>query len=384
MPNDESLVIGQSPIQRAGINTKHNIVSQQLELDSYHKDNSGLVINPTIESSATAINSASGDDVNGLESVTVLPSEQSTPTSENPIAIEQDQSVISILPLLAIGTLDRADNELPVLEQNVIASGEVKFTRSNSISLSGGRNYSFISHNADEFRHLMELGGNRELQGGWSVGADFRTDINSKWVLIGGVSFNRINMQAWTRSNSTFHSDFASIVNGRSVYNTDVGFVSPTTGFIDNAEFVIEDIAIESGDIFDHNMQVDQDISIVSANVGIGRRLIQSNKFALTSELSVGFDYIAHLQESLNLEVTYDDEIVYQKQSDWINLNGINRTGANVGISFRAEWLLSDRFSLFLSPSYRRSLTSLKDNEIIQTSSFYNLFNVSTGVAIRF
>jgi hypothetical protein len=53
-----------------------------------------------------------------------------------------------------------------VLEQAVIVidNGE-KFIRSKSISIYGGRNYSSISHNADDFRHLMELGGNQELQG---------------------------------------------------------------------------------------------------------------------------------------------------------------------------------------------------------------------------
>ena len=389
LQKNESLVAGQSPAPRAGINTKRNIVPQQSEIDAYHNDISGLVNSgsdgPTNSANSHVVNGLTNDVIYDLANVTLeQPSEQTTLSSESPMGVKLDQSDISILPLLAIGTLARADSKLPVLEQNIIPSDEVKFTRSNSISLAGGRNYSSISHNADEFRHLMELGGNRALQGGWSIGADFRTDINSKWILIGGVSFNRINMQAWTRSNSTFNSNFASVIDGRSVFNTDVGFVSPTTGFIDNAEFVIEDIEIETGDIFDHNMQVDQDISIITASVGIGRRLIQSNKFALTSELSVGFDYITHIQESLNLEVSYGDEIVYQKQSDWVNLNGINRTGANVGINLRAELLLSDRFSLFLSPSYRRSLTSIKNSEIIQTRSYYNLFNLSTGVAIRF
>jgi hypothetical protein len=292
---------------------------------------------------------------------------------------------ISVLPILSIAALQRVDIQAPVLEQAVIVvdNGE-KFIRSKSISIYGGRNYSSISHNADDFRHLMELGGNQELQGGWSFGAGFRTDLNSKWTLVGGLSFNRINMQSWTKSSSTFNSSFASVNAGRRVFNTDVGFVSPTTGFIDNAEFVIEDVAIENGDLFDHSMEVNQDISIITANVGIGRSLVRSNKFALSTELSIGFDYISRIQENLNLEVKFEDALVYQKQADWVNHNGINRIGANIGLNIRAEWSLSDRFSLFVSPSYRRSLTSIKDNEIIQTRSFYNLYNLNTGFAVRF
>ena len=337
--------------------------------------------------SASPNNISGNDHLNGHNIGTSNAQRLSTLPTVNPADIAAtSQSTISLLSLLTIDALSGTEIQLPVLQQELIVNNdkEENFAKTKSISLSGGRNYSSINHNTDEISHLLELGGNQELQGGWSVGLDFRSDLNSRWILIGGVSLNRINMQAWTRSNSAFDSRQASFNAGQRVFNTDVGFVTPTTSFIDNAEFIIENVAIEDGDIFDHNMQVNQDISIVSANIGIGRRLIQSNKFSLSSELSVGLDYISRIQENLNLEVKFEDNLVYQKQSDWVNHNGINRVGANVGLNIRAEWALSDRIGLFVSPSYKRSLTSIKNNEIIQTRSFYNLYNLSTGVSFRF
>jgi len=363
-----------------------NIDSRQSRLDA----NSSIVSNKVISSGSNGVASANNignsDFVNSGDNADLESKGLSTLASRDLDVDESFESGISVLPQLNIDQLVGSNGQLPILTQNVILDVDNKknFAKSRSISLSGGRNYSSISHNAEAISHLLELGGNQELQGGWSVGIDFRTDLNPKWTLIGGVSLNRINMQSWTRSNSIFDSSLASINAGQRVFNTDVGFVSPTTGFRDNAEFVIENVAIEDGDLFDHNMEVNQDISIVSANVGIGRRLIQSNKFTLTADFSVGLDYISRIQENLNLEVKFEENIVYQKQSDWVNHNGINRIGVNAGLNIRAEWSLTNRFGLFFSPSYRRSLTSIKNNEIIQTRSFYNLYNLSAGISFRF
>lgn len=379
----------------SGINVQQKDVAEQANLDSYGDSSlEERSLNSDISSGRTNTYDVSSNNLSNESgnSISIGSSNDEAPLPNlrgvavsDAHSIESVKNEILILPILGITALQGADLQTPVLESApiIVKNGE-EFVRSKSISVFGGRNYSSISHNADEFRHLMQLGGNQELQSGWSVGADFRTDINSKWTLIGGVSFNKINLQAWTRSSSTFNSSFASVNAGRRVFNTDVGFVSPTTGFIDNAEFVIDDVGIENGDIFNHNMEIDQDISIITTNVGISRSLIRSNRFALSAELSVGLDYISRIQENLNLEVTFEDKLVYQKRADWVNHNGINRVGANVGLSIRAELSLSDRFGLFVSPSYKRSVTSIKDNEIIQTRSFYNLYNLNTGISFRF
>jgi len=383
----ESVSFNNKNISTAQANSTQNVVSGQSQINGANNSISNRSFDSEFAGPASVNSISDNNNINGQNIGTSQAQRPSTLSTMNPIDIaETAQSNISILPVLTIEALTGMDIQLPVLQQALIVDNDIedKFRRSKSISLSGGRNYSSISHNTTEISHLLELGGNQELQGGWSVGLDFRTDLDSKWTLIGGVSLNRINMQAWTNSISVFYSRLASVNAGQRVFNTDVGFVSPTTSFRDNAEFIIENVAIEDGDLFDHNMRVNQDISIVSANVGIGRRLIQSNRFSVSSELSVGLDYISRIQENLNLEVKFEDNLVYQKQSDWVNHNGINRVGANVGLNIRAEWELSDRFDLFVSPSYKRSLTSIKNSEIIQTRSFYNLYNLSTGISLRF
>ena len=288
-------------------------------------------------------------------------------TLSNPLSLFDNDINMPVLPLLS---------ELETVEEDKI--------RSNTIFISGGYSLSTIDHPLGLLSNDMVMSGHDKNRHSWNLSLGYQKRLNDKWSIQAFASYNHINMESLTTSSFNYDDNNEFLIDDVNMYQTELDLITPTTGYAESVEFDVSGLNMDNQDILDNRLNINQGISIVSTNLGINYHLFEANKFDLSIGLSSGLDVIVRNQETMNIALMTEGQMLFNKNKAWVNHEGLNRLGINIGMNVRANWNLSDKYALFINPSFRRSLTSIRSVDLLEERSYLNILQISTGVSYKF
>ncbi len=307
---------------------------------------------------------------------------------EESIAARYTEQISDLSKISLIYDIEAFEVVLSVIAEHpeyaIIDPIEETFSPSEFLTFGAGPTLSYVSHPDGLLSNEMIMNGHRELQTGWHVGASYARDLSRDWQLRASLAYQRIEMQSHIEMSLFYEIQNEYLDQGELMYTTPMSLITPTTGFEDNVEFVIADAMMADKDLMTNYLDITQNISILSTDFGLSRRLLQKGTFNLSVGAMVGLDYIAQVQEDMSITLMAHDNMLFEKDKTWVNHKGINRWGAHVGLDLMAQWSMASGTSLFVSPAYRRSITRVRASSILEERSYFNIFNVSTGVIHRF
>ena len=375
----EPVVSKEQKIQES--NPESAKLSTKLSSTSRADSKSSALFNDQLERSKTNLNTESGiSKVSEVRNTEIVDNLIELPR----IDVNKINQIIDLSFVPNDISLFSVNLTLPDAPQLSVIKEEPNNKKSRSIFLAAGYSSSVINHPTGRLSNDMLMTGHDEWRSGWNISFGYQKDLSDKWSLQTFASFNHITLESLTTCSVNYDSNNEYMHDGVTMYQTDLNLITPTTGFVDNVEFVIEDVAMNDNDMLTNNLNIKQDISLISTNVGISYQLLGSDRFTLDIGFAGGLDLIIRNQELMNVELMVDDHMLFEKDKEWVNHKGINRIGANIGFNLRANWKLSDQYSIFFSPTYRQSITSIRSEDLLEERSYFNIYQISTGVSYRF